>query len=137
MSLNGIRDAIKSALAGITSIASTYDNVPEEIPSNLLPAAIVLPTRGRYHETFDGQMGHEFEIILLISQVPGLMPQAQDALDAYLAESGASSIVAAVEAATLSTHADTIEVTGYRDYGRIAWQTAEYIGVKFDVSVHT
>ncbi len=134
MSVNGIRDAIKLALAGITSLKETYDNAPESIGAT--PAAFVVVVRGRYHDDFSGQMSHDFEITVLVSQGKGLAA-AQNELDAYLAESGTDSIRAAVEAAALTTHGDTITMTGYRDYGGIMYNGTPYIGCRFDVTVCT
>jgi ethanolamine ammonia-lyase small subunit len=136
MSLAGIRDAIKVALENISGVTA-YDTVPESLPSSGFPAAIVVPARGTYHQTFDGQIGHQMEIVLLVGQVPGLSRAAQEALDLYMAESGDVSVVAAVEAATLTTHADDIQVTGYRDYGIMEFNGQSYMGVKFDVTVWT
>ena len=85
MSLAGIRDAIKTALAGVSGIDAAYDNAPEG--GVTLPAAIVLPLRGRYHETFDGAMGHDLEVVFLLAEVPGFSPAAQEAMDPFLAES--------------------------------------------------
>ncbi len=136
MSVLGIRDAIKTALETITGLTA-YDNVPETIPSDGFPLAMVYPLKGTFHEDFSGQMGHEFEITLLVGQCPGLAASAQDALDGYLSESGTGSVVAAVEAATLSTHGDAIVVTGYNDYGFIQFKELTYWGVRFGVQVST
>jgi len=133
MSLPGIRDAIKAALESITSLKKVYDTMPESIGD--LPAVTIAPKHGTYHATFDpGEMGHSFELTLFITKGQSFA-EAQDELDAYIAPTGASSIRAAVEAAILSTHADSIVVTGYRDYGGIEYAGQQYIGCRFDVEV--
>lgn len=133
MTVAGIRDAIKTALETISGLR-VYDTVPDSIGE--LPAAWVLPTGGTYDFDVGGDMEHRFEIVLLV-QRGGSLTEAQDALDGYLAESGTGSIKAAVDAATLSTHADAIRVEGYRDYGGMEYAGQLYLGVRFDVSVIT
>jgi hypothetical protein len=133
MSLAGIRDAIKTALETISSLR-VYDTAPESIGE--LPAAYILPVSGSYDFDAGGHMTHRFEIVLLVRQ-GGSLAEAQDSLDAYLAESGASSVKAAVDAASLGTHGDIIRVEGYRDYGGLEYGGMLYLGAKWDVSVIT
>lgn len=133
MSLAGIRDAIKTGLETISGL-KVYDTAPENIGQ--VPAAYVLPVRGRYDLNLGGDMEHLFEIVLLV-QRGGSLAEAQDSLDDYLAESGASSIKAAVEAATLSTHGELIQAEGYRNYGGLEYAGQVYLGCKFDVKVIT
>ena len=133
MSLAGIRDAIKTALETITSLRKVYDTMPESIGD--LPAVTIAPKHGPYHEAFDPtKMTHNFELTLFITKGQSFA-EAQDELDAYIAPTGASSIRAAVEGATLTGHADSIMVTGYRDYGGLEYAGQQYIGCHFDVEV--
>ena len=133
MSLVGIRDAIKTALATITGLR-TYDTAPESIGE--LPAAYIVPLGGSYDYDVGGNMEHHFEVVLLV-QRGGSLSEAQDSLDAYLNESGSTSIKAAIDAASLSTHGDAIRCEGYRDYGGLEYAGQLYLGCKFDVTVLT
>ena len=133
MSLAGIRDAIKTALAGISGLRA-YDTAPESIGE--LPAAYVVPVSGSYDFDIGGNMMHRFDIVLLV-QRGGSLAEAQDALDAYLAESGSNSIKAAVDSANLGANADAIRVTGYRDYGGLSYADQLYLGCRFEVEVIT
>lgn len=133
MTLAGIRDAIKTALTTITSLKAVYDTMPESIGD--LPAVAIAPRGGTYHSTFDStKLAHSFELTLFIPKGQSFA-EAQDELDAYIAPSGASSILAAVEAANLSGHADSIMVMGYRDYGGLEYAGLQFIGCKFDIEV--
>ena len=131
MSLSGIRDAIKTALETISGL-NAYDTVPDVIDP---PCAWVLPKAGDYHKTFSSvTLDHHFEVTVLLSRA-GHIALGQDAADVYLDPSGASSLIAAIEAATLSTHASDIVVTGYKDYGGFEFGGQTYIGFKLDVEV--
>src|SRR3972149_433933 len=113
MSLSGIRDALKAALANINGL-SAYDTAPDAIN---VPCAYIVPASGDYHRTFDGgEMDHHLEVLVLVARWADA-GEAQDNLDAYLDPTGASSIKAAIEAATLGAHGDAVRVTGYSDYG--------------------
>lgn len=133
MTVAGIRDAIQAALQTISGLR-VYDTVPASVGE--LPAAWVVPIGGTYDFDVGGDMEHRFEIILLVRS-GGSLAEAQDAIDGYLAESGTGSVKAAVDAATLSTHADAIRVTGYRDYGGMEYAGQPYLGVRFDIVVIT
>ncbi len=131
MSLAGIRDAIETALATVSGLRA-YDTVPDKIEP---PCAWVKPGSGRYHDTFSSaSMTHVFEVQVIIRRA-GNVDEAQDKADTYLDPTGSSSLLAAIEAATLSTHASDIVVTGYRDYGGYAFGGQEYIGFKLNVEV--
>lgn len=131
MSLSGIREAIATALKTISGLR-VYDTAPESIGE--LPAAYILPRGGSYDSTFGGSMEHRLEVVLLV-QRGGSLSEAQDQLDSYLAASGTKSIKAAVDAADLTGHADTIRLEGYRDYGGMEFAGQGYLGCKFDITV--
>ena len=133
MTVVGIRDAIKTALATITGL-NTFDTVPESI--NAFPAAFVFPRYGDYDYDVGDDMVHRFEIVVLVAR-QGDIAESQDEIDAYCDASGTYSIKTAVDAATLSTHADAIRVIRYRDYGSLDFAGSYYIGVRFDVDVIT
>jgi hypothetical protein len=110
MSLSGIRDAIKTALGGISGL-TVYDTVPDKVNVNTF--AYVLPLSGEYDFDAGGNMVHRFEIAVLTRS--SNLPQSQDTLDAFLDATGASSVKAAVDGASLGAHGDVIRVTSYRD----------------------
>ncbi len=132
-SISGIRSAINTALDTISGLR-TFNTVPETI--NEFPAAFVRPQSGAYDYDVGGDMVHKFEIVLLVRRW-GDVDESQDTLDPYCDESGTYSIKAAVDAATLSTYASAIRVTGFRDYGAIEFAGIFYVGAKFDVDVIT
>ena len=133
MSISGVRSAINTALDTISGLR-TFATLPDTI--NEFPAVFVMPRSGEYDYDVGGDMTHKYEIVLLIRRW-GEVTEAQDDLDPYCDEAGTYSIKAAVDAATLSTYADAIRVTGFRDYGGIEFAGINYIGVRFDVDVIT
>ena len=117
MSMAGIRDAIKTAMATVTALKATFDTVPDNVGE--WPVAWVSPLTGSYHEVFDpSKMTHQMEVTCLVSR-GGSVSEAQDTMDALLDPGGDAdaSLFAALEATALSTHGDYINVLGYRDYG--------------------
>lgn len=129
MSINGIRDAIKTAIATLN--ISAYDTVPDSINP---PAAWVIPKTGEYDLTAGPNMIVLFEVTVLLLKGASVQ-NAQDTLDAYILPSGSNSFKAVLEAANLSTHADSLRVVNFHDYGGLEFSGVEYIGVKFDVEV--
>lgn len=75
-----------------------------------------------------------FEVVLIGSQVATPFDVAYDAVDAYLAPTGALSVKAAVEAdVTLGGTAHTSRVTGFSDYGTMVISGIEYLGARMTV----
>ncbi len=133
MSLSGLRDELKTALTSIVALKGVYDVAPESIAE--LPAAYVLPIAGDYDLTAGGAtMRHLFDVVLLVRSGAKLT-QAQDELDGYIDPTGSGSIKAAIEAGTY-THADAIRVTGYSNYGGMAYAGVEYIGARFRLEAY-
>jgi hypothetical protein len=86
-----LRDALKVRLATIAGLR-THDTWPDTINP---PAAIVMPRSSPPKQTFSGTYKHQvFEIVVAVQQ--GTLRTAQDALDDYWSDTGASSIEAAV-----------------------------------------
>lgn len=128
-----IRTRLKTRLATISGLR-VYATVPDK-PE--LPAAIIRPLRMDYQQSMGsgGANRVPFEIVLLVSLGAG-NERAQDLLDAYLDESGASSIKAAIEGdKTLAGTVHTLHVAGWRDYGMIDWAGVTFLGVRIDVEV--
>jgi len=128
MSIKGIRDAIKTGLKTIDKLEA-YDNAPDNINP---PCAFPIPKDGTYDFTAGNCYELGFEILLLLGR-QGDIEEVQEKLDDYLATTGSRSIKAALEAADYGSHADTVRVSGFRDYGGIVYNGIVYIGVKFDM----
>lgn len=128
-----VRAQLKVRLDTITGLR-VYKTVPDK-PE--LPAAIVRPLRMDYHRSMGsgGANRIPFEIILLVSTGGG-GERAQDLLDAYLDDTGTSSVKAAIEGdRTLNSTVDTLVVQGWRDYGPLDWNGITYLGARVDVEV--
>lgn len=126
-----LRDGLKTRLATISGLHA-YDVLPEVIS---VPAAIVRPLSGEYRGSLSGSPTVKFEILILVQA--SKINSAQDALDPYLSESGASSVFAAIEAdRTLSSNCDDVLVSGWRDYGGIQIAGVEYLSARIDMEVY-
>ncbi len=132
MSIAGIRDAIKAGLEAITGLTA-FDTVPDSI--NKLPAAWVLPLSASYDLTASNSSMVLHCVVVVMLGRQGDIQAAQDTLDTYILPTGSTSVKAALEATNLSSHADVLRVTGFRDYGGMEFGGQQYIGCKFDVDV--
>ena len=135
MSLTGIKAALVTALKTISGL-TVYDHVPESI-NEKPPVAWVMPRSGEYNLDPGGNMYQLFEVVLLVQRM-GDLDQAQTDLDTYLDNSGTYSIKAALDAASLSTHAHDLLVERWRDYGVMEYPPGsgtQYLGFKVDVRV--
>jgi hypothetical protein len=130
MSIEGIRDAIQTGLKTIPKL-NAYDNAPDSINP---PCAFPIPKSGGYDFTAGNCYELNFEVVLLLGR-QGDLEEIQENLDDYIAPTGIKSIKAAIEAADFGSHADTVRVSGFRDYGGIIWGGITYIGCKFDMHV--
>ncbi len=132
MSIAGIRDAIKTGLETITGLTA-FDTVPDSV--NKLPTAWVLPLSASYDLTAsDSSMVLHCVVVVILGR-QGDIQAAQDTLDTYILPTGSTSVKAALEATNLSSHADVLRVTGFRDYGGMEFGGQQYIGCKFDMDV--
>ncbi len=127
-----IRDALKTRIDTISAL-TVYDTMPENVS---LPAAIVYPSPGSFltYQTMDGAVDLDFIVIVLVSSAVDDL--AQDELDGYLANSGALSIKAAIDAdPSLGGAAHFAGMTEARNYGLHEFGNAQYFGCEFAVSV--
>ena len=93
-SLTALRDELQTRLATIAGL-NTYDDWPDNFFS---PGAIVLPV-GSQPEQLLGAADyslHLFEIVVAVTQAGGLK-NAQQLLDAYTSNTGASSVIQALD----------------------------------------
>jgi hypothetical protein len=91
-SVGAIRDGLKARLDTISGL-NTYDLVSGTITA---PAAVVSRKRIQYDAAFSGDHHNMTFVVTLYIQATSIR-SAQDALDAYLATTGAGSVSAAIE----------------------------------------
>lgn len=128
MNLSTIRAGIATQLKTISGLR-VYTEWPDTIswPCALIKPATILP-----HQTFDGGIDVHIEVLLLAYPIQNSLPIAQKALDAYLADSGSSSVMAAIEATGVYTVLPPIS-----DYGPIEIEGGDTaMGCRFDVLVY-
>lgn len=130
VSVPAIRDAIQAKLLNISGFRA-YDIIPDSIQ---VPCGIVGAPSCSYDLTYGrGIDKYNFIIRVLVSR--SNLRSAQDALDAYLAPTGASSIKVAVEAGggTLGGTVDVCRVTGFNGYGQYVVGDTTYLGAELPV----
>lgn len=137
-SVSAIRDGLAARLATIDGLRVS-DVVPGQVP---VPAAIIKPgARGKDAITFDRTFGRgsdelTFSVMVLVSTASDRT--AQDALDAYLAGEGASSVKAAIEGdETLGGLVSFAHVVSVREYGLVDYNGVSYLGADFTIEVTT
>jgi hypothetical protein len=109
-----IRTALQTALANVSGLTA-YTYWPDACQT--LPAAMPVPGPGVYGETFDDQGSIVFEIHLLAAWAEGGFETGQQLLDAFLVDTGSTSVRAALEAdCTLGGVVQDLRVRGWRDY---------------------
>jgi hypothetical protein len=89
-----VRQGLATALDTITGLRC-FDYVPDGIPT---PAAIVEPLEITYHEAniSTGLQYYRAYVLIIVGRMSDR--SSQDRIDAYLANTGASSVPAAIEA---------------------------------------
>lgn len=138
-SVTQIRQGIATRLATISGLRVHAFVVGDVAP----PAAVVIPgDPGRKNAmaiAYDATMGRGsddflFTVLLLVANK--VERASQEALDTYLAGSGASSIKAAIEGEdSLGGVAHFTRVVGVRDYGVVSYGGQSYVGAEFMVEV--
>lgn len=132
--LSAIRSGLAARLATLTSLRAAHATWPDQVTT---PCAIVMPRSGNWRLALAGVPTFSFEVTLLVAplQQRGLK-RAQDELDAYLDDTGAGSVHAAIRGdVTLGGTVSTCDVTGFTDYGGLEVNGVEYLGVKIEVEV--
>lgn len=136
MSVNvgAIRTNLKTALVAISGL-QVFDVWPDTVN---VPAAIVKPVSGAYHQTRTSGAGLvklDFEVILLAAPTQIGLANGQKLLDPYLG-TGSGSVQNAVEAdQSVGGAASSVVCHGWKDYGSMVVNEIEYLGVKFDLAV--
>jgi len=131
--LTEIRDGLKTRLVTITGL-NAHARWPDQINA---PAALVQATTGTYDEDFEEGLIYRFAVILCAAAAQRGFDSAQSNIDQYIVPTGSKSIKAAIEGdKTLGGKADSVRVTGYRDYGILEVNAVQYWGVAFDLEVY-
>jgi len=132
--LSAIRTGLAARFASLPGIRNSYPRWPGQIT---VPCAITMPMSSVWREALGGAPMFTFEVTLLIAawQAKGL-ERAQEQLDAYLDDTGADSVHAALRGdVTLGGAAHTSDLAGFTDYGSLEVNGAEYLGCKLLVNV--
>lgn len=131
LDLAALCTGIQTRLATISGLHA-LDRIPGSITA---PCAWPQPVSGEYDESFEGEQALTVRIVIAAGGVADI-GQAQTLLMAYLAESGAKSIKAAIEGdATLGGTVDGCRVTGWHDYGMLQMGALQFLGCLFDLEV--
>ena len=130
-SITDLRTGIATNLATITGLR-TGATIPENVSP---PHAIVMPSGISYHQSMrNGMSTYNFAVTLVVGRADAR--SAQNALDAFCASSGSSSIRSAIESdRTLGGKAFDCVVTGMRNYGSISIGDNTYLAAEFDLTV--
>ena len=131
MTPNGIRTALGVKLDTITGLR-VFDYVPDSLAP---PAAVVEPIEVDYDQAMN--LGCEFYRAFILVIVGRMSDRSsQDRLDAYVAESGASSIKAALETdRTLGGACATLVVTSARPR-EVVVSGVNMIAYRFEVTIY-
>ena len=132
MSIALIRDGLETnlrTLAGLRAYAEIPDN-----PS--FPAAIVTLNSIDYDQSFQrGLTLYNFTVSVIVGRASERA--AQNALNAYASNTGASSIKSAIESdKTLSASAFDVRVVSMTGIGAVELNGTTYIGMDFSVTVY-
>ena len=130
-----VRQALADRLASISGLRTTANRFAQVNP----PMAVVMPQTGtfvRYSVTMDGETDYNLRAIVLVSEGDSL--SGQDLLDAYISQSGPSSVWAAVQAdSTLGgvvSYAAVVEATAY---GLMNFNGIDYLAAHLIVNIGT
>ncbi len=133
--VSAIRTAIKTRLtnAAISGLR-VYPRWPDSVN---LPCVIVHVPSWSYRQAMGNVNAATVELIVIVAEWGQGMDRAQDALDTYLDDAGASSLKAALEAdKTLGGSVSTLHVPGWRDYMEpVEVNGQKYVSVTLDVEV--
>lgn len=132
--LTEVRTAVAAALA--TLGVNTYTWHPGSITP---PAAVVMPAPGAFL-SFQVAVGQpevqDLDLTVGVYVQWGDEQSAQESLDGYLADTGPSSVYAALRAEpTLGGVVVDVEVLTADDYAVYTWGGVEYLGVQFRLAV--
>lgn len=132
-SVGAIRTSLKTRLATISGL-NAYDLVQGGITA---PAAVVSRKRTTYDAAFAGDV-HDFVFTVTLFVQATSIRSAQEAMDAYLATSGASSVIAAIEGdKTLGGVVSFAVVISAGEDELVEIGNVQYLAVEFEIGVTT
>ena len=126
-SITDLRTALATNLATISGLRTSA-----EMPDNPNPPiAIIQPDSIAYDDTFGrGMQTYTFTVVVLVGRVAER--SAQNAIDAFCASTGSSSIKLALESdKTLGGRAFDLRVTDMRAYASILVGEVNYLAAEF------
>jgi hypothetical protein len=135
--LTQVRQALATALSGITVDGKTLTAIPRLAGQLDPPAAVIAPADGDFLTYRTSSSTHDLVLAVTVFLQWGEDQSATESLDAMIATSGASSVFAAVDAnQTLGGVVDAAEVISARDYGiREFPNEVRYLSCEFLVEV--
>ena len=127
---SGIRTAIKNALDAITSL-SNHKEEPDAIPK--VPFTILGNGEIDYSTDFGGGHNVRFRLFLAISEATSSV--SFETLDGYLASTGASSIKAIIEAATIGNGFGLVRRV--ENVGHVKYRERTFVGAEYIIEVQS
>lgn len=128
--------AVRAGLA--TKLGTVFERVHDNVPGSVNPPCAIIrlnpETAVRYKRTLTGTVEADFIVTVVVSAAWDRT--GQEALDAYLSTSGASSVLAALEG-TVSGVTDYAIVVDARNYGAVTVGASQFFGVDFALEVST
>ncbi len=125
-----VRSAIKTGLDTISGLAN-HKEEPDAVP--VAPFSILGKTEIDYSTDMGG--GHNMLFRLFLAVFEGSAESAFSSLDDYLASSGSSSILAAIEAATIGN--GYALVTRVENVGHVRYRDRTFVGAEFVIRVES
>ena len=138
MNVNTIRDSLSTVLTTALPVATYGVRFYPEWPNRLAaPAATFERTAGPERLTFgSGTWLLTMEAVVIIHRASDVK-RAHDKLDAFLATSGANSIIAALEAnSTLSGAIECLLVGAVENDEAIQANGGEYVGCRIPIEIY-
>lgn len=131
--IGAIREALKVRLDTIPGL-TTYATMPGSVN---VPAAVVIPGPGpflNYHESFEGADRVAMSIVVYVAYTH--QDGSQGNLDGYLANTGTSSVKAAIDGdLDLDGTVQFAVVTEARNYGILNVGGTDYLSCEFGVDI--
>lgn len=127
---------IRTALAAQLAVDGFQVHAfPPGVP--IAPCGVITPAPGQFLTYLTSTDSHDLELLYAVMTQWGEDQSATDFLDACLADSGASSVYALVQAdPTLGGVVDSTAVLNAQNYGRHEWgDGTPYLGVEFVIGV--
>tara|TARA_Y100000310_G_scaffold345131_1_gene462054 strand:+ start:1010 stop:1417 length:408 start_codon:yes stop_codon:yes gene_type:complete len=127
---SAVRSALESALDNISGLAN-HKEEPDAIPK--VPFSILGNGEIDYSTDFGG--GHNVLFKLFLAVHESTSASAFSSLDSYLASTGASSIKAAVNGATIGN--GYAEVVRVENVGRVRYRERTFVGAEFIIGIQS